>query len=246
MSKSENQAHAGRRPRSVFGILMRGLLALVILAVLAMGIPNAFMFLQNVGDIKSADTAETDADSFDADAIMVLGASVRADGSPSPILKDRLDTAIDLYKRGVAPKLIMSGDNSDTHYNEVMNMCAYAIEQGVSKDDIFCDHAGIKTYDSMYRARYVFQAKRLVLVTNEYHLYRSMFLCKSFGIDAWGVSSDKGSYTDMAYYEEREFMARVKDFCGVILNVEPATYSGTVSLEGSGTVTQWWRKASQS
>lgn len=231
-------------PIGFFGWLWRLVLAAVLVVVLAVVGPNAFMFVENVFDIKAADQMQSEADSYDADAIIVLGASVKADGEPSAILKDRLDTAIDLYKRGVAPRLIMSGDNSDSHYNEVMNMCNYAVSQGVDRDDIFCDHAGVNTYDSMYRARYVFQANRLVVVTNEYHLYRSMFLCKSFGMDARGVASDKGTYTDMAYYEQREFMARVKDFYGALTNVEPSTYSDTVSLEGSGTVTQWWKKSS--
>ena len=235
-----------RKRRSLFGCFARAIVALLVLAALAVGGPNAFMFLENTGDIVSSEAMESSAVSYDADAILVLGASVNADGTPSAILKDRLDTAIDLYDRGVAKRIIMSGDNSDSHYNEVMNMCNYAIDQGVSKDDIFCDHAGVNTYDSMYRARYVFGADRLVVVTNEYHLYRAMFLSKSFGMDARGVSSDKGTYTDMDYYEHREFMARIKDFYGSLLNIEPSTYSEPVSLEGSGTVTQWWKKSSQS
>lgn len=238
--KKEQKASVG-----LLGWFFRLVLAALLLVVVAIGGPNAFMFVENVLGIESPEQMQADASSYDADAIIVLGASVKPDGSPSAILKDRLDTAIDLYNRGVAPKLIMSGDNSDSHYNEVMNMCDYAVEQGVNRDDIFCDHAGINTYDSMYRARYVFQANRLVVVTNEYHLYRSMFLSKSFGMDARGVASDKGTYTDMAYYEQREFMARVKDFYGALTNVEPSTYSDTVSLEGSGTVTQWWKKGSQ-
>lgn len=237
--KKEQRASVG-----LLGWLLRLVAAALVLVVVAIGGPNVFMFAENVLGIESPEQMQGDAPSYDADAIIVLGASVMPDGDPSPILKDRLDTAIDLYKRGVAPKLIMSGDNSNSHYNEVMNMCDYAIGQGVNRDDIFCDHAGVNTYDSMYRARYVFQANRLVVVTNEYHLYRSMFLSKAFGMDARGVASDKGAYTDMAYYEQREFMARVKDFYGVLTNVEPSTYSDMVSLAGSGAVTQWWKKSS--
>ncbi len=235
---------AGRRSPARF--LLRAFAVLLLAALLALGMPNLVMFLQNTGDIESTEQMAEQSESFNADAIMVLGAAVHSDGTPSPLLQDRLDVAIKLYKQGVAPKLIMSGDNSDSHYNEVMNMCNYAIEQGVSKDDIFCDHAGVNTYDSMYRAKNVFGAERLVIVTNEYHLYRSMFLCRSFGIDARGVASDQGSYTDMDYYEQREFFARIKDFYGALTNVEPSTYSEPVSLEGSGTATQWWKKSSQS
>ena len=104
---------------------------------------------------------------FDADAIVVLGASVFADGTPSGILRDRLDDGIALYKEGVAPKLIMSGDNSTVSYNEVQVMKDYAISQGVPSYDIFCDHAGFSTYESMYRAKHVFGAERIVLAINE-------------------------------------------------------------------------------
>ncbi len=232
--------------KGIFGKLIRALVGVLLLALIALGVPNAFMFLQNTGDIVSSEKMEQEASSYDADAILVLGAAVHSDGTPSAILQDRLDVAIALYKQGVAPKIIMSGDNSDSHYNEVMNMCNYAISKGVSKDDIFCDHAGVNTYDSMYRVKNVFEANRLVVVTNEYHLYRSMFLCRSFGVDARGVSSDQGEYTDMDYYEQREFFARIKDFYGALFNAEPSTYSEPVSLDGSGTVTQWWKKSSQS
>jgi vancomycin permeability regulator SanA len=102
---------------------------------------------------------------FDADAIVVLGASVFADGTPSGILRDRLDDGIALYKEGVAPKLIMSGDNSTVSYNEVQVMKDYAISQGVPSYDIFCDHAGFSTYESMYRAKHVFGAERIVVAT---------------------------------------------------------------------------------
>ena len=102
---------------------------------------------------------------FDADAIVVLGASVFADGTPSGILRDRLDDGIALYKEGVAPKLIMSGDNSTVSYNEVQVMKDYAISQGVPSYDIFCDHAGFSTYESMYRAKHVFGAERIVRCT---------------------------------------------------------------------------------
>ena len=124
---------------------------------------------------------------FDADAIVVLGASVFADGTPSGILQDRLDDGIALYKAGVAPKLIMSGDNSTVSYNEVQVMKDYAISQGVPSQDIFCDHAGFSTYESMYRAKNVFGAQRIVVATQTYHLYRALYAAQGLGLEAIGV-----------------------------------------------------------
>lgn len=216
------------------------LLALVALIVaIPVGI-NAWVCGSTSGSIQSAGVAEAETSSFDADAIVVLGAAINWDGSPSTILRDRLDVAIDLYRAGVAPKLIMSGDNSDSSYNEVMAMANYAIDQGVSADDIFCDHAGISTYDSMYRVRYVFGVDRCVVVTQGYHLYRAIYDARSFGIDAKGVPSDLSQYADIDSFEQREILARIKDFVSVLTNAEPATKSEPVSLDQSGTVTQWW------
>lgn len=204
-----------------------------------MGI-NAYVCGSTMGSIESVSEAKANAPEQDNQAIVVLGAGINFDGSPSDILKDRLNIAIDLYDAGVAPKIIMSGDNSESSYNEVMAMCNYAISQGVSADDIFCDHAGLSTYDSMYRVRHVFGVNRCVIVTQNYHLYRAIYDARSFGIDAQGVASDLREYAGMDDYEQREFLARIKDFVQGIINTEPETKSEPVSLYQSGTVTQWW------
>ena len=138
---------------------------------------------------------------FDADAIVVLGASVFADGTPSGILRDRLDDGIALYKEGVAPKLIMSGDNSTVSYNEVQVMKDYAISQGVPSYDIFCDHAGFSTYESMYRAKHVFGAERIVVATQTYHLYRALYAAQGLGLESLGVASDYHDYSKQLQYD---------------------------------------------
>ena len=189
----------------------------------------------------SGTATSSGAASTSAEAIAVLGAGINNDGSPSSILQDRLDVAIQLYEGGVAPKIIMTGDNSTSSYNEVMAMANYAIAQGVPRDDIFCDHAGVSTYDSMYRLRHVFGVTKCVIVTQEYHLYRALYNASSFGIDATGVNSDLRTYTDINSYEQREFFARIKDFFQCMFNVEPDLKSEPVSLNQSGTVTQWWK-----
>lgn len=224
--------------------LVRAVLGLVLAVVIVVvGIPlgiNAWVCGSTRSAIEAQQQACSDAASFDADAIVVLGAGINWDGSPSAILKDRLDVATSLYNAGVAPKIIMSGDNSDSSYNEVMAMAKYARANGVPAADIFCDHAGLSTYDSMYRLKNVFSVQRCVVVTQEYHLYRALYDARAFGIDARGVGSDLSEYADKQSYEEREFLARIKDFVGVLTRMEPETKSEPVSLNQSGTVTQWW------
>ena len=184
--------------------------------------------------IVDTETAAT----FGADAVVVLGASVFADGTPSGILRDRLDDGIALYKEGVAPKLIMSGDNSTVSYNEVQVMKDYAISQGVPSYDVFCDHAGFSTYESMYRAKHVFGAERIVVATQTYHLYRALYAAQGLGLDSLGVASDYHDYSKQLQYDLREIPARTKDFFKTLFKV-PSTFVGDpISLDQSGDVTE--------
>lgn len=232
-----------RKHRGCLGRLVRFVVGVAVAAlVVCVGIPlgiNAYVCGSTAGHIESAQTAESAA-APPVDAVVVLGAGINWDGSPSAILQDRLDVAIGLYEDGLAPKLIMSGDNSDASYNEVMAMANYAIDQGVPARDIFCDHAGVSTYDSMYRLANVFGVDSCVVVTQEYHLYRALYDAQAFGIDVVGVPSDRRDYASKDAYEQREFLARIKDFVGVAVKMEPETKSEPVSLDQSGEVTQWW------
>ena len=205
--------------------------ALAIVAVFA--VTNVVTIVGSKGSIVSADEASISS----ADAIVVLGASVFADGTPSGILEDRLDDGIALYFAGVAPKLIMSGDNGTESYNEVRVMKQYAIAQGVPSEDIFCDHAGFSTYESMYRAKYVFGCQRIVVATQTYHLYRALWSAKSLGMQATGVPSDYHEYQKQLQYDIREVPARTKDFFKALFRV-PSTYVGdAISLDQDGDVT---------
>ena len=132
--------------------------------------------------------------SISPECILVLGASVTSDGVPSPILQDRLDTAIDLYNKGVAPKLLLSGDNGQMVYNEVKAMQNYALEAGVDENDIYLDHAGFSTYEAIYRAKYIFKVDSMIVVTQTYHLYRSLYGCRRMGIPAMGAAADQCTY----------------------------------------------------
>lgn len=209
------------------------ILAVVVAIVAVFAVTNVVAIAGSKGSIATSEEANIQS----ADAIVVLGASVFADGTPSGILQDRLDDGIALYFAGVAPKLIMSGDNGTASYNEVRVMKQYAIAQGVPSEDIFCDHAGFSTYESMYRAKYVFGCERIVVATQTYHLYRALWSAKCLGMQAVGVPSDYHEYQKQLQYDVREIPARTKDFFKALLRV-PSTYVGDpISLSQDGDVT---------
>lgn len=150
--------------------------------------------------------------------VMILGAAVYRDGSVSTILRDRLDTAIDLYRRGLATKLLVTGDHRAHTYNEVGAMKAYLLEQHVPEAAIVIDHAGFDTYSSMYRARHVFGVQHLTIVTQRFHLARSLYLADAVGIDARGVVADRRDYHALHL---RELASRVKAIVDVVSKREP-------------------------
>ncbi len=173
----------------------------------------------------------------DVDCILVLGCLVYSNGTPSDSLADRLTVAIDLYKSGAAPKFIMSGDHGRTQYNEVQVMKNFAIERNVPSEDIFMDHAGFSTYESIYRAKEVFCAKKIIIVTQKYHLYRALYIAKQLGIEAYGVSSDLNIYINQADHSAREVLARVKDCITGIFKPAPTYLGEKIPLSGNGNVT---------
>ena len=170
------------------------------------------------------------------DCILVLGAGIW-DNGPSPILKDRLDKAIELYKLGISKKIIMSGDHGTKEHDEVNTMKEYAIEKGVPSEDIFMDHAGFSTYDSMYRAKEIFGVKRMVIVSQKYHIYRSIYIAKSLGMNAVGVPAENIKYGGQRNREIREMLARDKDFFKCITKPKSEKLGKKISLNGSGDVT---------
>jgi SanA protein len=137
----------------------------------------------------------------------VFGAAVYGNERLSPILRDRMDTAVSLYHDGKIEKILVSGDNSTDTYDEPSAMMEYAIAQGISPDDIQPDYGGRRTYDTCYRAREIFQLDSAILVTQEFHLPRAIFTCRRLGIDAVGVSADLRPYRAARFYEVRETLA---------------------------------------
>ncbi len=173
----------------------------------------------------------------DVDCILVLGCGVRPDGTPSHMLEDRLKHGVSLYENGIAPKLLMSGDHGQDDYDEVNTMKGYALDKGVPTEDIFMDHAGFSTYESMYRAKEIFQAEKIVIVTQQYHLYRAVYIAEQLGLEAYGVNCDYRTYSGQFMRDVREVLARVKDFGMCILQPEPTYMGEVIPVQGDGTLT---------
>lgn len=169
-----------------------------------------------------------------ADCILVLGCGVKSDGTPSPMLEDRLEVAVSLYRSGAAPKILMSGDHGTIYYDEVHTMKKYAMEAGVPEEDIFLDHAGFSTYESMYRASAIFEVESAIVVTQKYHLYRALYAAEKMGIRACGTDADLRKYAGQTMREIREIFARDKDFFQLIFRPEPSYLGETIPVSGDG------------
>lgn len=213
--------------------ILRFLLATPLLAAV-------LLFSVNLLITKSGDSAIVSVDDLQGtkhDCILIFGAGVLSNRTPSPMLRDRLLTGIACYKAGLAPKIVVSGDHGEDFYDEVNIMKNFCIEQGVPSEDIFMDHAGFSTYESIYRIRDIFLAKRVILVTQKYHLYRALYVANRFGQQAHGVSADLQTYAGQSFYDNREFVARIKDFTYTIFFPKPTFLGEPVSLLGSGDIT---------
>ena len=173
----------------------------------------------------------------DVDCILVLGCKVHSDGAPSAMLEDRLRRGVELFHAGAAPKLLMSGDHGTMTYNEVQSMKQYAIDHEIPSSDIFMDHAGCSTYESIYRARDIFQAKKIIIVTQEYHLHRALYIAAALGIEAYGVDADYRSYSGQTARDIREILARNKDFFTSIFQPEPTYLGEAIPIWSNGDLT---------
>ncbi len=181
-------------------------------------------------------TPEEAAKLDDIDCILVLGCGVHGD-EPSHMLSDRLSRGIELYRRGAAPKLLMSGDHGRENYDEVNVMKKFATDRGVESSDVFMDHAGFSTYDSMYRAKEIFAAEKIIIVTQGYHLYRALYIADKLGLEAYGVTSDQRQYVGQIQREVREILARDKDFVKCMIKPESTYLGEVISISGNGDLT---------
>ena len=197
-------------------LLKYGIIVIIIIAIIVFGINLYVKISTNKQIIKENDYTELS----DVDCIIILGAGIWGD-KPSPMLEARLLEGIKLYQNSVSDKIIMSGDHGRKEYDEVNIMKNYAIEKGIPSENIFMDHAGFSTYESIYRAKDIFEAKKVVIVTQEYHLYRALYIANQLGLEAYGVGADPRQYVGATYRELREILARDKDFIKCIFKPEP-------------------------
>lgn len=199
---------------------------------LVLGI-NTYVVRSTAKQILAPESVKLD----DADCILVLGCGVRSNGQPSPMLADRLKRSIALYEAGIAPKLLMSGDHGQPDYDEVNAMKQYAIDQGVPSADVFMDHAGFSTYESLYRAKEIFQAEKIIIVTQEYHLHRALYIANQLGLEAYGVSANYRAYSGQLNRDIREILARNKDFLITIFKPKPTYLGEVIPVYGNGNLT---------
>ena len=213
-------------------ILKFGIIVIVVLIVLIFGI-NFYVKLSTKKQIiKESEYSKLS----DIDCIIILGAGIWGD-KPSPMLEDRLLEGINLYQNNISGKIIVSGDHGRKEYDEVNIMKDYLTEKGIPSENIFMDHAGFSTYESIYRAKEIFQAKKIIIVTQKYHLYRALYIAKKLGIEAYGAGSDPRKYVGATNREIREILARDKDFIKCIFKPQPTYLGDTIAISGNGDVT---------
>lgn len=216
----------------------RVICVLLLLGFLFAQIPiliNAYMFEFSLKYFLTVEEARDD----NFDCVLVLGAGVWGD-DPSHLLEERLNKGIEVYNTGCTNRILMSGDHGRIEYDEVNVMKNFAIEKGAVAEEVFMDHAGFSTYESMYRAKEIFQVKKVIIVTQKYHLYRAVYNARKLGIDAYGIAAD-GQYNFSlpvrAYNSTRESLARCKDFIWCIFKPEPTYLGEAIPISSSGVLT---------
>ena len=212
--------------------VIKWIFKLILIAVVIIVGINLFVKFEGERSLRSLDQIRGQS----YDCIIVLGAGVYGNGEPTKILKDRLDRGIELYNAGVAPKLLLSGDNGKTNYDEVKVMKNYCLKHGVPAKDIFLDHAGFSTYESMYRARDIFGVKSAVVVTQHYHEGRSLYTAKRLGLKAAGASAVEKKYDGDEARAIREFLSREKAFVQCLVKPKPTFLGDKIDITGDGQV----------
>ena len=218
-------------------IIIRLFTIAIILGLLSI----AFVVATNIYIIKSTQKYILNNDKLDGintQCVMALGAGV-VNNQPTLMLKDRIDQSISIYSTGHANKIIMSGDHGQTNYDEVNVMKRYAIDSVIPSEDIFMDHAGFSTYESMYRARDVFAIENMIIVTQDYHMYRAVYNARKLGIEAYGVNTaiPGNHYFGQNFRDIREVIARTKDFIYCIFKPLPTFLGDVIPITGSGDLT---------
>ena len=205
-------------------LLILGLIIFIVVISLTLkSVNNYKKYIYNIEDIPIKDAT-----------IIVLGAGVKENGEPSDILVDRLETSLEVFNSNIGNNFILSGDHGREDYNEVGAMKEYISNFDIDEEIIFMDHAGFSTYDTMYRAKNIFKVDKAIIVTNEYHLPRALYIARKLGIEAYGVKSDKRNYFFMESYKKREILAKIKDFIYVnIIKPESKFLGDSIPVDSS-------------
>ena len=206
--------------------ILKYLITLIFVTIIIITIINIYMINKTIEEI----------DRDNIDCILILGAGIR-ENNPSPMLEDRLITGIDLYNNNISNKIIVSGDHGRESYDEVNVMKNYLIEKEIPSENIFMDHAGFSTYESIYRAKEIFKAKKIIIVTQKYHLYRALYIAKKLDIEAYGIEADKRTYMFQTKRDIREVIARTKDFIMTIFKPKPTYLGEEIPVSGNGNIT---------
>lgn len=217
-----------KRKRPSIKRIIAALILLAALAIVAIGAIN--LQVQRTAERKVYGASDVPSQAV----ALVLGAKVYGDGRLSDMFHDRCQTAVGLYKTGKVGKILVSGDHGRKEYDEVNAAKAYLLASGVAGKDIFLDHAGFDTYDSVYRARDVFEVKSMVVVTQGYHLPRALFIAHELGVEAVGVGADLRIYGGENYRNFREEFAVVKAWFDVILKSRPKFLGDPIPVSGDG------------
>lgn len=217
--------------RTSFKLILAAFAVITLVYVLANAIVvgSTSKYIHDISEIDKLEKTE---------CVIVLGAKVYSEDSLCAVLQDRVDYAINIYKAGKADKLLFTGDHGRTEYDEVNAMMNYAVSNGVPEEDIFLDHAGFSTYESMYRAKDVFCVSDAIIVTQKFHISRAVYTARRMGIEAKGVNSNPRKYLNATYDALRESLARVKDFFIVNITKPEPTYLGEeIPITGDSGVT---------
>jgi SanA protein len=204
---------------------------------IALALPCAFVAAANawVLCIGWARERDSTAELAPAPVAIVLGASVKADGTPSHALEDRLQQALDLHRAGQVSKVLLSGDHGRVGYDETNSMRRWLLARGLPPESLFCDHAGFTTYDTMARAKRVFGVERAIVVTQGFHLPRALYTAQAVGIQVEGSACDRRTYAKGAWFELREIGARTKAFAEAgLLELEPRVLGPAIPIHGDG------------
>ena len=213
-------------------IVLKNIAIIMLIMIIIASLTNLYIILITKSKIKSIEELKDE----NIDCIIVLGAGIR-NNKPSNMLEDRLLTSIDLYNNKISNKIIASGDHGQKNYDEVNVMKNYLIENGIPSEDIFMDHAGFSTYDSIYRAKETFKAKKVVIVTQKYHLYRALYIAKKLDLESYGVIANRRTYPYQIKRDIREFIARIKDLIKCIFKPKPTYLGEIIPVDGNGNIT---------